>query len=151
MKQGIWMGRDAAILKLCFPHPTPRSGAQRESAAGAFGHVVSDGGYAMKYPAIALAKNPAALVLSQGKLVLGAGQGAFSELLTNRDRVRKEERAYRIDEAVLLCLTREKKVLFGPGRGRVQEKSFLSTQKYHEDLKGFWYKLMWYKHMRGEG
>lgn len=80
MKQGIWMGRDAAILKPCFPHPTPRSGAQRESAAGAFGHVVSDGGYAMEYPATALAENPAALVLSQGKAVLCAGQGAYSEL-----------------------------------------------------------------------
>lgn len=137
MKQGIWIGRDAAILKPCFPHSTPRSGAQRESAAGAFGHIVSDGGYAMKYPAIALAENPAALVLSQGKLVLCAGQSAYSELLKTRDRVRKEQRAYRIDETVLSCLSREKKMLFGPGRGRVQEQSFLFTQKYHEDLKYF--------------
>lgn len=68
------MGRDAAILNPCFPHPTPRSGAQRESAAGAFGHSVSGGGYAMKYPAFALAENPAALAVSQGQLVLGAGQ-----------------------------------------------------------------------------
>lgn len=83
-------GRDAAILKPCFPHPTLRSRAQRESAAGAFGHIASDGGYAMKYPATALAENPAALVLSQGKLVLCAGQGAYSKLLTSRDRVRKE-------------------------------------------------------------
>lgn len=44
----------------------------------------------MKYPATALAENPAALVLSQGKLVLCAGQGAYSKLLTSRDRVRKE-------------------------------------------------------------
>lgn len=97
----------------------------------------------MKYPATALAENPAALVLSQGKLVLRAGQGAYSKLLTNRDRVRKEERAYRIDETVLSCLSREK-MLFGPGRGRVQEQSSgtVSTQKYCEDLKGVWYKHM---------
>lgn len=67
------MGTDAAILKPCFPLPTPRSGAQRESAAGAFGRGVSGGGYAMKYPAFALAENPAAPVVSQGQLVLGAG------------------------------------------------------------------------------
>lgn len=118
------MGRDAAILKPCFPHPTPRSGALRKSAAGAFGHVVSGRGYAMEYPATALAENPAALVLSQGKPVLCAGQGAYSELLTSRDRVGKEGRAYRIDETVLSCLSREKKMVFGPGRGRVQEQSF---------------------------
>lgn len=129
------MGRDAAVLKPCFPHATPRSGAQEESAAGAFGHAVADGGYAVEYPAIALAENPAALVLSQGKLALRAGQGPYSELLTSRDRVGKEGRAYRIRETVLSCLSREKMMLFGPGRGRVQEQSFLSTQKYHEGLK----------------
>lgn len=68
------MGRDAAILNSCFPEPTLRSGAQRESAAGAFGHSVSGGGYAMKYPAFALAENPAAPVVSQGQLALGARQ-----------------------------------------------------------------------------
>lgn len=92
----------------------------------------------MRYPAIALAKNPAALVLSQDKPVLRAGQGAYSELLPSRDRVRKEEG----DEAVLLCLSRGKMRLFGPGRGRVQEQSFLSTQKYHEVLTDFWCKHM---------
>lgn len=141
MKQGICIGRDAAILKP-FPHLTPGSGAQRESAAGPFGHIVSDRGYAMKYPATALAENSAALVLSQGKLVLCSGQSAYFELHTSRDRVRKGQRAYRIDETVLSCLSREKKMLFGLGRGRVQEQSFLSTQKYHEDLKDVWYKHM---------
>jgi len=68
------MGRDAAILNLCFPHPTPKSGAQREPAAGAFGHGVSGRGYAVKYPAFAPAENPAAPVVSQGRLVLGARQ-----------------------------------------------------------------------------
>lgn len=77
----------------------------------------------MKYPAIALAENPAALVLSQGKLVLHAGQSAYSELLTSRDSVRKEERAYRTDEKLLSCLSREKKMLFGPGRGRVPPRN----------------------------
>lgn len=68
------MGREAAILKCCFPHPTPRSEAQSETAAGAFGQGASGKGYATKYPAFALAENPAGAVVSQGQLVLGAGQ-----------------------------------------------------------------------------
>lgn len=68
------MGRGAAFLKSCFPHPTPRSGAQREPSAGAFGHGVSGGGYAMNYPAFALTENSAAPLVRQGHLVLGDGK-----------------------------------------------------------------------------
>lgn len=68
------MGRGPAFLKSCFPHPTPRSGAQRESSAGAFGHGVSSGEYATNYPAFALRENSAAPFVSQGHLVLGDGK-----------------------------------------------------------------------------
>lgn len=40
------------------------SGAQRESAAHAFRHSISDGRYVMKHPAFGLAENPGAPVVS---------------------------------------------------------------------------------------
>lgn len=70
-KKGNWMGRDAAVLKPCFSHPTPWSRPWRETAAGAFGCSESGGGSTMRYSAFALAQNP---VVSQGQLGLDAGQ-----------------------------------------------------------------------------